>query len=97
MESWKPETDKNKYDEMRELFLQSINKIDFGYFDPEIQKFYDEIKKKYSPEEYERSLLWHLIIGSTPGEHINNFDTPDGDIEDFIRNKLPTIAEAQKE
>jgi hypothetical protein len=96
MESWAPESDKNKYTELRELFLNAINKIEFAYCDSEMKKFYSEIKEKYPSEEYRHSLLWHLIIGSTPDKTDIYFDTPEGDIQNFITNRLPAIAKSRE-
>ncbi len=93
MESYSQESNKDKYTEVRELFLNSINKIELKYFDPEIQKFYEKIQRKYTSGQYQHCLLWHLVIGSTTNDSNTVFDTPDGDIEDFIRNDLPRIAE----
>lgn len=91
-----PEAIPNKYDELRALFINSISKMKRLHFDPRITNFYDEIRRTYSSEEYKHCLLWHLITASTPYEAVVNFDTPGGEIEDFIRNRLPLILEEKE-
>ena len=100
MESIKPETekaetDKNSYKEMEELFNRNIIKLPIGQFDPRVQGFYAEMKEKY-PDTYHKYSLWHLITGSTPRGNETGLDTPDGDMEDFIKNQLPAMAEKQQ-
>ena len=40
-------------------------------------------KKDIEPLNY---ILWHRVIGSTPQDDIAEFDTPNNDIENFIRS-----------
>jgi hypothetical protein len=86
-----PEKPSSNYEELRVVFSSLIEKIELGFFDPIMADFYNEIQRKYSYEEYGHCLLWHLIIGSTPDQTDINFDTPGGEIEDFIRNRLPSF------
>ena len=81
----------DRYDEIKKLFDDHISKIDFGFFNHHLQDFYNLIKEKYPDEEYKNCLLWHLIIASTPDETVTEFDTPEGEIENFIRSKLPSF------
>ncbi len=83
----------NKHNELKTIFSALMEKIDEGFFNEEIMEFYKYIQTKYSHEEYGHCTLWHLIIGSTPDQTDIHLDTPGGEIEDFIRNKLPQIAE----
>ncbi len=79
-----------KFMELKELFLIAARR-EVDLMHPRVRQFTKEIQKKYPPEKYNNSKLWHLLIGSTPGEKDVDFDVPDGDIENFIRNELPKI------
>ena len=96
MEYPKQQYSHEKYLQIKAIFKTLIAQIKLSYNNPEIQNFYIKIKEKYPQREYENCLLWHLILGSTPHDVDIYYDTPEGDIEDFILNKLPTIIENQK-
>ncbi len=53
-----------------------------------ISRFNEEFKKKLSasgktPRQY---MLWHKLVGSTLPDNIAELDTPDHDLEKFIRS-----------
>jgi hypothetical protein len=39
--------------------------------------------KGYNPLDY---ILWHRVLGSTPQDSVEEFDTPESDIENFVRD-----------
>ncbi len=49
--------------------------------------------KGYNPLDY---ILWHRVIGSTPQDEIEKFDTPEKDIEKFIRDFDYKFSETHK-
>lgn len=53
--------------------------------------FQDELER--SGVDFSRVYLWHILVGSTisGSERIEMFDTPDGKIEKFIKEKLLPI------
>lgn len=79
--------EQERFLELQEMFNKHTQN-GLIFFNTVYQDFVDKLKKKYTP--YDRNTkLWHMIIGSSPDETTVNFDLPDIEIENFIRNILP--------
>ena len=72
---------------LRELLVKAYDENSLETHEKIINKS-DRLKANYGKEVY-RYRLYHLLIGSTPGENVDLFDFPEEDsIEKYIKEEL---------
>lgn len=91
-ESFFSEEQNEKLRELTIIFnslLFSLNSDEASFVNERIERFGVKLSEKYDPEKY---FLWSMLSGGFLTQEENNleFDTPEGDIESFIR-ELPEI------
>jgi hypothetical protein len=58
-------------------------------FYPKVGEFAETLREKYSAKELSQVRLWHVLVGSSllEGHEPKSFDTPDGEIEEFLKSQ----------
>ena len=61
-------------------------------FSEQYEDFVENIKNNYG-KELDNVALWHVLAGSSlkEGHSMTHFDLPNGELEHFIRDVLPTL------
>lgn len=86
------DSEKERFDEIRLIFNKEDSR-GINFMHTVRNEFVDSLRKRYSGDVLDSCRLYHLVAGSSPTPEIpvTMLDLPEGEIEDFIRNKMPTL------
>jgi hypothetical protein len=82
------EVDMERVNELKKIWVNKINEGSIELHE-KTTDFARSLEKKYGRDFMINLKLYHVIIGSTVEPDLyHNFDTPSGEIEQFIRQEL---------